>query len=50
MAVGALGPLLFKRDSAVGHIARGMTSTFANFVFPSFKCPFAVLYFIGVQD
>jgi hypothetical protein len=32
MAVGALGPYLSAREFAMGHIAQGVTSVFANFV------------------
>jgi hypothetical protein len=32
MAVGALGPSLFAREFAMGHIAWGVTSVFAHFV------------------
>jgi hypothetical protein len=32
MAVGSLGPSLFVRDFAMGHIAGGVSSVFASFV------------------
>jgi hypothetical protein len=38
IAVGALGPSLFRRDFAMGQIAWGVTSVLTYFCFPPFKC------------